>query len=324
MLVDRYRFPDGNPDRRRPLPELRAWPDILAAHNAFADRESRRLFRALLIYRYVGPHASAVTHNCEIATALESFMTAECPSEPIGGAPSLLGEPVSRWQTEYNGQPMTVETIRYGLFWTEISDQYFLRRNGALVVPRAGDVVIDCGACMGDTALKIAAHVGPAGKVFSFDPWPFHAATARRVAERNGLAGTIETYCCGVSDRSHPNLDHALAREAERIETTIKPGHQIGSDEPTIAIDDFCRAKRLARLDYIKMDIEGSEPDALAGAYDSIARYRPKLAVCVYHKPADLWEIPLAIKRRFPFYRLYLGHYSLHGEETVLYCAPEA
>jgi hypothetical protein len=72
------------------------------------------------------------------------------------------------------------------------------------------------------------------------------------------------------------------------------------------------------------MDIEGSESDALAGAYDSIARYRPMLAVCVYHKPADLWEIPLAIKRRFPFYRLYLGHYSLHGEETVLYCAPEA
>ena len=74
MYVDRYRFPSGNPDKRCPLPKLRAWPDILAAHNAFADRESRRLFRALLIYRYVGPYASAVTHNREIATALESFM----------------------------------------------------------------------------------------------------------------------------------------------------------------------------------------------------------------------------------------------------------
>jgi len=44
-----------------------------------------------------------------------------------------------------------------------------------------------------------------------------------------------------------------------------------------------------------------------------------ELAVCLYYKPADLWSIPATLKRRYPFYRLYLGHYSLHDEETVLY-----
>jgi hypothetical protein len=72
-------------------------------------------------------------------------------------------------------------------------------------------------------------------------------------------------------------------------------------------------------VDVIKMDIEGAETAALEGASEVIDRCRPKLAICLYHTPSDLWTIPNQVRRQYPFYRLFLGHHSLHLEETVMY-----
>lgn len=70
---------------------------------------------------------------------------------------------------------------------------------------------------------------------------------------------------------------------------------------------------------FIKMDIEGSEYQGLLGARDMIARYKPKLAVCIYHKPEDIYEIPRLIYELNSEYTFYLRHYSFGDVETVLY-----
>lgn len=70
---------------------------------------------------------------------------------------------------------------------------------------------------------------------------------------------------------------------------------------------------------FIKMDIEGAELDALKGARHTICSYHPKLAICVYHKPEDIIEIPQYLLSINPDYRLYLRHYSDNAGETVLY-----
>lgn len=68
------------------------------------------------------------------------------------------------------------------------------------------------------------------------------------------------------------------------------------------------------------MDIEGAEINALKGAEKTIKGYKPKLAICVYHKKEDIWEIPKLILSYVPEYKLYLRHYSPFKDETVLYC----
>lgn len=84
----------------------------------------------------------------------------------------------------------------------------------------------------------------------------------------------------------------------------------------------------LARLDdivsehkptYIKLDIEGAEEEALYGMEGTIAKYHPKLAISIYHKAADLWELPLLIRSMLASYNIYIRHYSNGLHETVCY-----
>ena len=73
---------------------------------------------------------------------------------------------------------------------------------------------------------------------------------------------------------------------------------------------------------YIKMDVEGAEKEALVGAKRIIKTFSPVLAICVYHKPEDLWEIPLYIHSINNNYDMYFRQHGHLGIETVLYCIP--
>jgi hypothetical protein len=74
--------------------------------------------------------------------------------------------------------------------------------------------------------------------------------------------------------------------------------------------------------DFIKMDIEGAEPQALDGARQLIDRYRPRLAISAYHRPRHLWELLLQLQRWDLGYRFHLRGHSFNGFDTVLYALP--
>ena len=67
------------------------------------------------------------------------------------------------------------------------------------------------------------------------------------------------------------------------------------------------------------MDLEGAELPSLRGATQTIQRYKPKLAISVYHSLSDLFEIPEFLDSLGVGYCYYLRHYTIHTEETVLF-----
>lgn len=91
----------------------------------------------------------------------------------------------------------------------------------------------------------------------------------------------------------------------------------IGNEKvETIKIDDALNGRKAT---YIKMNIEGSEMQALDGAEKTIRTYKPALAIAGYHKTWDLWEVPMRIKEFHPEYKIYLRSYMNHLS-FVYYC----
>lgn len=78
------------------------------------------------------------------------------------------------------------------------------------------------------------------------------------------------------------------------------------------------------RVDYLKYDVEGAELDALEGSRRLLEESRPRLLVSCYHRPEDLFLLPLWLKNHFPFYKLYLRrHKGIPAWDINLYAVPQ-
>lgn len=191
--------------------------------------------------------------------------------------------------------------------------QYLIIRNSVSITPDHGNVVYDCGACIGDMSLVFADIVGANGEVHTFDPIPLHNRFIRLQAQNNPeLMNVIKTNEAAVGSQTrHYN-------GSKRDERSINPGSLTFTGFSTTSLDDHAR-NRTRRVDFIKMDIEGAEIDAIHGAKNLIREDRPTLAISSYHKPDDLWQIPLLMKTFRPDYKIYFGHHSPTPWESVTY-----
>lgn len=319
-IVDRWRFRD-----RRFVPsdprEIRAAVDDLRKHrvryDGFAasldDAESIETLRQLMMFRALGPHRFALPLSMAVD---EAYRRA---AEMRIGASEREFPPfeVATYRVpSFYGQPIEFEAWLGNVVNSFGFEQYFYRSTSANIRPSLDDVVIDAGAGFGDTALAFAAAVGPGGKVYSFDPMPAHQEVFVANAARNPvLAPRMEFVGRALGDNADRTLRFKLQGAGSRF------SNDGDVDVATETIDRFVDKGRLTRVDFIKMDIEGAEQMALAGARNTIARFKPKLAISIYHSLADLLAIPELVKSLNPGYRLHLGHYSNHLEETILYAA---
>jgi len=101
------------------------------------------------------------------------------------------------------------------------------------------------------------------------------------------------------------------SRISENPESSLSTG--------SIEVDTIDNILHGRRVTYISMDIEGSEHNAILGAKKTIKKWKPKMAVCVYHKREDLFDLLLLLKSFVPEYKFYMRHYTDNQTETVLY-----
>lgn len=119
-------------------------------------------------------------------------------------------------------------------------------------------------------------------------------------------------------------MNFGLWNKEERVHFFQNPDGSSSSRIMEGDTNSFCNVVPLdnyfdREISFIKMDIEGAELNGLKGAQNVIRQYKPKLAICVYHKSEDIIDIPSYILQLVPEYRLYLRHYSNSSCETILY-----
>lgn len=175
------------------------------------------------------------------------------------------------------------------------------------------EMFIDCGGFDGDTAARFAEQCGGRYRgIVIFEP----EACKKAEIKRNMGANPYELYPFGVWSKRTRLYFNALGTESSHISERESGGCMI----ETASLDETVYDKRPT---YIKMDIEGAEQEALKGGRKIIQTYKPKLAVCIYHKPEDLFDIPIMIKEMMPVYELYVRQYTNAWYDTVLYAIPK-
>ncbi len=281
-------------------------------YELFADDASRDWFLQLTLYRLLGYQHVRLRSNTPAHHAC--IAKAKSLGKPGAALSGGYGEARQYRFDGLHGLPVVLEGWWFNMAWPFLLRQYFFERDGVRIAPESGDVVIDAGACFGDTTVAFADAVGDTGQVHAFEVVPGNLAVARHNLALNPRFAT------------QVRLDpRALGQDPGILYLHGSgPGAMVSADPVGVAvqvvtIDDYVESARLAHVDFVKMDIEGSEPKALEGARETLRRWRPKLAISLYHRPPDLTQIPLWVDNLGLGYRLYLDHHTIHQEETVLY-----
>jgi FkbM family methyltransferase len=202
-------------------------------------------------------------------------------------------------------------------------EQYVYKMDGKNIVEvEKGDTVLDIGGCWGDTALYFAHKTGANGKVYSFEFIPDNIKLFNiNTAFNPNLLPQIELVPNPVFNISGESIYYKDNGSGSKVEFSPFEG-QTGTTT-TISIDDFVLSNNITKVDFIKMDIEGAEPYALKGAIETIKRFRPKLAIAIYHSLNDFVNIPQWILDLNLDYEIFIGHYTIHAEETVCFAKPK-
>ena len=171
---------------------------------------------------------------------------------------------------------------------------------------RAGDVVLDCGAHVG-VFTRVAVAAG-AKLVVAIEPSPKNLECLRRNMAPEIAAGRVAIVPEGVwhedgklpfhMDPSNSAGNTLMASEASRPVTI---------EVPLTTIDKLAIRLNLPRVDFIKMDIEGAEQNALKGAKSTISKDHPRMAICAYHTTTDAEMVPKVVRTISTSYRTECG-----------------
>ena len=237
-------------------------------------------------------------------------------------------EPVTVAGREYTLQDLNSQGYDFRLAtyrWvTSIHDVLYDQYQTESFKVKPGDVVIDAGAFVGDTAALFCAKTQGECQVHAFEVLSENLELLQYNMELNSISDRVVVNRVALSDRSGDVLViRPAALQGATSVTSVKSGPVDGERIPTVTIDDYVATQGLERVDLIKMDIEGSELPALEGAINTIRKFKPMLALCLYHKWDDVVQIPAFIERTGLDYSFNFKWVQLtHGWEAVLLASP--
>ncbi|MCK5111340.1 MAG: FkbM family methyltransferase [Arcobacteraceae bacterium] len=166
---------------------------------------------------------------------------------------------------------------------------------------------LDGGGYIGDTIPQIIDNFPDFKRIYVVEPSKLHINIAKK---EFGHIENIEFINCGLGSKKTEYLEEQI------VQSNCNHNFQATNID---TIDNLIADK----IDFIKLDIEGAEQDAIDGAVNTIKKYKPILAICIYHKSKDWYKIPQKVLAINSEYKIYLRHYMEGIFETVMYFIPK-
>lgn len=180
-----------------------------------------------------------------------------------------------------------------------IDKYYFQYFDLDLIKQNNNEIFIDVGAYTGDTLNRfLKIYNNNYKKIYCYEIANQNIEEIKKIIKDHKNIILREKAAFNING-------HAYIDEKENLSTTgIKDE---GTTEiETVKIDDDIKGK----ITFVKMDIEGGEVEAIEGMKKKIKKYKPKLAISVYHHNNHLWKIPKMLLDLNPNYKLYLRYYG--------------
>lgn len=285
-----------------PPSEIRRFPDtpLLVASHKFMD----------IVVSLLAMGVGNIYPDFQVTARWFEPDLLEIHGEEIGRVHDSLADEASR--RSYLSIVKSVLTGEDGFL--EISP--FRRYYHPATLGAPGDAVVDGGAYTGGTAHEFALQCGKDCHIWAFEP--FHDSYRQLAAYLwdHGLERLVTPVRKALWSEAGELrfMKHLDTDEANCID------EQGEIRVPTVDLDGYLVPA--TRIDLIKLDVEGSELEALKGSERTIRAHRPKLQICLYHKLEDLWTIPEYIESLDLGYTLHLGHSNPVMLDTVLYASP--
>ena len=158
---------------------------------------------------------------------------------------------------------------------------------------------MDCGAYTGDSLEDFAKQYGAKLKY----AYALEADNTKQEALKNtalalGIADSTQIIMKGVNDIAGDFFVENVGLTTGKV---VEDGKHLAQ---TVRVDDL-DIQPIGKL-CIKMDVEGFEMPALKGAAEVIKKFKPELAICIYHQTADIFEIPKYIRSLCPDYKFII------------------
>ncbi|WP_300367948.1 FkbM family methyltransferase [Brachyspira sp.] len=270
-------------------------------YNMLEEDYSKELFKKIVRYRYLLAFNKDAYSNTREKIKLSIKY----------GSINIFSWGLKRFLFLLEKSKYPKEIENFLLFYIFKLEQYNIKN----IFEVCGDsVIFDVGAWKGDTAYFFSKKCNDNAKIYAFEPDKNAYDTLKSIKQKYNLNNVI--------------LENVLfSNKKEIIDFVSMTPNTPAVKMNAITLDEFVENNNIERIDYLKMDVEGAEKHILEGAVKTIKKFRPSIAIAIYHGGElfmeDFYKVPIFIKEITENYDYYIRTFSPWGGETVLFCIPK-
>lgn len=291
--------------------------DAANCYVLLSNSQSKNLYLDLICFRILGEKKVKIFDTINFLEKRSGYNYKKGSEDKIPITFNANSWLLETFSIEYKNTNLNIISRPAAVFAEFIVEQYTYTNDNFSIGVEEGDYCIDAGACWGDSTMYFSTKAGRGGKVFAIEFIPGNLKILEKNVALNPNASNVTIIQRPLW--AIPDLSVWYTDKGPASRVSFDPIDDADGKVNTYTIDQLVEEQNLNKLDFIKMDIEGAESFALQGAKNSLIRFKPKLAICIYHSLEDFTKIAQSIDALKLGYKFYLKHATIHAEETVLF-----